>query len=154
MAKKIRRAILILILAFILIYFLIMPIINWNRTYDISNINTPEKAIEYYCDSIKERNPKKSLAIYPSLKEYDDRPRMFSYVDIVHNKLNDIEEAPNDYEYSEELNENEKLYYVDNEILTFLEWLEVTGGSSQWTFKVAKNNENGSWYIEDIYHTA
>lgn len=143
MAKKIRRTILILVLVFLLVYFLIMPIVNWNRTYDISDVTTPEKAIEYYFNAIDERNPKKVLAIYPSLNDYDDRPRMFDYVDIINCKINEIKE------YSDcSLDYNEKECIVDFECKGFLDSFKSQSSQDAIvTIYHVKRNEKGSWYI-------
>lgn len=144
MVKKIRRTIIILMLVFLLIYFLIMPIVNWNRTYDITETTSPEKAIEYYFTAIDERNPKKVLAIYPSLNEYDIKPKMFDYADIINCKINEIKE------YSDcSLDYNEKEYIVDFECKGFLDYFKSLSSqeSIPCVFHVKKDNEKGNWYI-------
>lgn len=150
MAKKIRRTIIILVLAFLLIYFLIMPIVNWNRTYDISDVTTPEKAIEYYFNAIKERNSKKAATIYPDAASNG----IFQYVDIVYSKLYEVEEVPSNDKYNQLLKENEKLYYIDYKELTFTEWISAIDTVRNWTLKVAQNIETGTWYIADMYMSA
>ena len=147
MAKIIRRTVIILVLVLLLLYFLILPIVNWNRTYDVSKIDTPEKAIEYYFNAVKERNPKKAAAIYPDAAS----DGIFDYVDIVNSKLYEVEEVSSNDKYSKPLKENEKLYYVDYKELTFKEWISVIDAVRNWTLKVAKNNETGTWYIADMY---
>ena len=145
MAKTIRRTVIILVLVFLLIYFLILPIVNWNRNYDISKIDTPEKAIEYYFNAIDNRNPKKALAIYPSLNEYDDKPRLFDYVDIINCKINEIEEFPK----CSDLDKNGKEFIVDFYCKGFMDLFKSYSSQDKidCVFHVEKNNVTGNWYI-------
>lgn len=66
--NKVLFIVIMSLLTLFLIFKIILPIIKWNMSYDVSNIDTPEKAIEYYFEAISEKNPKKEMAVYPNLK--------------------------------------------------------------------------------------
>lgn len=69
--NKVLFIVIMSLLALFLIFKIIIPIVKWNMSYDVSDIDTPEKAIEYYFEAISEKNPKKEMSIYPNLKSAD-----------------------------------------------------------------------------------
>lgn len=77
--NKVLFIVIMSLLTLFLIFKIILPIIKWNISYDVSNIDTPEKAIEYYFEAISEKNPKKEMSIYPDLESCDDSPGIFTY---------------------------------------------------------------------------
>ncbi len=84
------------LLTLFLIFKIILPIIKWNMSYDVSNIDTPEKAIEYYFDAINETNPKKEMAVYPQRKIDSESVFKYSLSTLLWCKLKSIEHISDD----------------------------------------------------------
>lgn len=75
--NKVLFIVITSLLALFLIFKIIIPIVKWNISYDVSVIDTPEKAIEYYFAALDETNPQKEMSIYP--RREIDRDSMFKY---------------------------------------------------------------------------
>lgn len=129
-----------LLLSLFLIFKIILPVIKWNMSYDVSDIDTPEKAIEYYFDAINEKNPKKEMTIYPI---YGDDTGMFKYSlsTLLWCKLENIE-----YVFGEG--------YVASYDIGFLfgepEEFGMLYGEKM-VFNVDVDSNNGNYYIVGMY---
>lgn len=80
--KKAILFIFIIGILFLLMWGLILPVINWNRSYNVSNLDSAQKSVEYYLDAINDRNPKKALTIYPKLNDSEPKLGMFSLLSV------------------------------------------------------------------------
>lgn len=154
MKKRIIHICVLVTILLLLIYFIALPIIKWNINYDLSSVTSGEKAVEYYLNSIDEKNPKKSLTIYPSLNEYDSKPGIFGYSLIEYCKIINIEEISDDY--NDLTDDGEKLYMAEfSWRFAFGEspnaFISLSDGDCILFFKATKNIETGNWYILDSY---
>ena len=141
----------------LLLNFIGLPIIKWNISYDLSSVTSGEKAVEYYLNAIDEKNPKKAMAVCPSLGEVDGKVGMFSFSFIEYCKIENIEEDT-EYDYDRILlSHDEKIYHAEfSWRFAFSESPDVfmgltDGDGTGLYFHVAENKEKGNWYIVDIY---
>lgn len=94
--NKVLFIVIMSLLALFLIFKIIIPIFKWNMSYDVSDIDTPEKAIEYYFEAISEKNPKKEMAVYPQRKIDSESMFKYSLSTLLWCKLKNIEHISND----------------------------------------------------------
>ncbi len=94
--NKVLFIVIMSLLTLFLIFKIILPIIKWNMSYDVSNIDTPEKAIEYYFDAINETNPKKEMAVYPHRKIDSESMFKYTFSTLLWCKLKSIEHISDD----------------------------------------------------------
>ncbi len=155
--KKIVHICVFAVILLLTVYFIGLPIIKWNISYDLSSVTSGEKAVEYYLNAIDEKNPKKALAVRPSLGEGDGKIGIFDFTFIEYCKIDNIEEY-DDYDSDGTLlSPGEKIYYAEfSWKFAFDEtpdvFMGLTGGDGTGLyFHVAQNKETGNWYIVDIY---
>lgn len=155
MRKKIIHIFVYASILLLLLYFIVLPIIKWNISYDLSYVTSGEKAVEYYLNAIDERNPKKALSIRPLQNDSDFKVGIFSFISVQYCKIDNMQEIDN---YSEKLlSKGEKIIYAE------FSWrfaLNITpdvftgltdGDGTGLYFHVAENKETGNWYIVDAY---
>ena len=157
MRKKIIYIFVYTSIILLMLYFIVLPIIKWNISYDLSSVTSGEKAVEYYLNAIDEKNPKKALAVHPSLGEGDSKIGIFDFTFIEYCKIDNIEEY-DDYDSDGTLlSPGEKIYYAEfSWRFAFDEtpdvFMGLTGGEGTGLyFRVAQNKETENWYIVDIY---
>lgn len=155
--KNILHICIYTVILLLLVYFIVLPIIKWNISYDLSSVTSGEKAVEYYLNAIDEKNPKKAMAICPSLGEGDGKVGMFSFSFIEYCKIENIEENT-EYDYDRKLlSSGEKIYHAEfSWRFAFSESPDVfmgltDGNGTGLYFHVAENKEKSNWYIVDIY---
>ena len=155
MRKRIIYICVFIVILLLIVYFIALPIIKWNISYDLSSVTSGERAVEYYLDAIHEKNPKKALTIYPSLNDSDLKAGIFSFLSIEYCKLNNIEEIEG---YSDDLlSPEEKIFHAEFSWrfafnITPNVFIGLTDGDgSELYFHVAKNKDTGNWYIVDAY---
>lgn len=157
MRKKIIHIFVYASIIILMLYFIVLPVIKWNKSYDLSSITSGEKAVEYYLNAIDEKNPKKAMAICPSLGEGDGKIGIFSFSFIKHCKIENIEEDT-EYDYDKTmLSSGEKIYHAEFSWgfafdMTPDVFMGLTDGDgTELYFHVAQNKEAGNWYIVDVY---
>ena len=156
--KTIKRIIILLLLVISIIYFIILPVVKWNLSYDLSVVNTPEKTIEYFFSALSERNPKKAIGIYPQLKDFDDvNTGVFSLDFLISCKIEKTTDVT-DKELKNKTSD-ERLFLVDYKI-HYLFGISpgilgpYESGEQSLIFRVSKDNLTGIWYIEEAYPSA
>ncbi len=156
MRKKIIHIFVYAFIALLILYFIVLPIIKWNISYDLSSITSGEKAVEYYLNALDEKNPKKASMIYPSLNEGDNKIGIFDLSLIEYCKIKSIKEDSNYDSDGTLLSSDEKIFYAefswkfafDNPPNVFM---GLSDGYCTLYFHVAENEETGNWYIVDAY---
>lgn len=140
--NKVLFIVIMSLLTLFIIFKIILPIVKWNLSYDVSDIDTPEKAIEYYFEAISEKNPKKEMAIYPELDNCDDSPGIFTYAfsTLLWCKLENIEYIPGEG------------YLASYDTVFLFKELGQSGlhSDSEMFFDVRKDYENDNYYIADM----
>ncbi len=155
--KKIIHICVLAVILLLTVYFIGLPIIKWNISYDLSSITSGEKAVEYYLNAIDEKNPKKALEICPSLGKGDGKIGIFDLTFVEYCKIDNIEEY-DDYDSDGTLlSPGEKIYHAEfswrfafDETPDVFMGLTVGDGTGLY-FHVAQNKETGNWYIVDAY---
>lgn len=139
--NKVLFIVIMSLLALFLVFKIIIPIVKWNMSYDVSDIDTPEKAIEYYLDAINETNPKKEMAVYPNLKTAEGFG-IFTYAfsTILWCDLKNIEYIPSEgyvasYDIGFLFGEPGEFNILSSEKLVFV---------------VEFDSDNGNYYIADM----
>lgn len=150
MRKKIIHILVCVSIVLLMLYFIVLPVIKWNISYDLSSITSGEKAVEYYLNAIDEKNPKKALSIRPFQNDSDFKMGIFSFLSVLYCKLDHMQEIDG---YSK----GEKIIYAE------FSWKFVfnispgifkgltDGDGTGLYFHVAENEETGNWYIVDAY---
>ena len=157
MRKKIIHILVYTSIILLMLYFIVLPVIKWNISYDLSSITSGEKAVEYYLNAIDEKNPKKASMIYPSLNEGDSSLGIFDFTFIEYCKIDNIEEYDNYDSNGTLLTPGEKIYYAEfSWRFAFSESPDVfmgltDGDGTGLYFQVAENEQTGNWYIVDAY---
>lgn len=143
--NKILFMIIMSFLALFIILKIILPVIKWNMSYDISNIDTPQKAVEYYIEALEERNPKKAASVYPYQKEFMN---IFSLSDTLYFDVDEIKEFPDETDEPDIV-----CYFVQGDYVSFdlMSCVDITStrGFSV-VFYVKQDTETGSWYIDSF----
>ena len=133
------------ILFLVIIFKIIIPIIKWNISYDVSDIDTPEKAVKYYTEALEERNPQKAVSVYPSQKEFMN---VFSLSDTLYFDVDEIKKNP-----YEPYKSGMVCYYVQGDYVPFdlMSCVDTTYTSGfSVVFYVKQDNNTGSWYIDSF----
>lgn len=141
--NKVLFIVIMTIIALFLIFKIIMPIVKWNISYDISDIDTPEKAIEYYLDAIDEKNPKKEMTIYPELETFTDCPGIFTYAfsTLLWCKTESIEYKSGNKYFAT---------YDTGFLFSEPSQFSIFSGGTMY-FDVRFDSDNGNYYIYDVW---
>ena len=153
MRKRIIHICVFTVILLLIVYFIVLPIIKWNMSYDLSSVTSGEKAVECYLNAIDEKNPKKAATIYPLLNEGDCRPGIFEFACVEYCNIDNVEEVD---DTDNLLSQGEKMIKAD------FKWKFVFGnppeifsgfndGYFTLYFRVAQNKDTGNWYIVDAY---
>ena len=153
MRKKIIHICVYAFIVLLMLYFIVLPVIKWNISYDLSSVTDGKKAVEFYLNAIDEKNPKKASMIYPSLNEGDSRPSIYEFSCVEYCNIDKIEEVDDTENL---LSSGEKMIKAD------FEWRFAFGnppeifssfndGNYTLYFRVAKNKDVGNWYIVASY---